>query len=279
MPPVLPPARARRGIGLTALARRHGNARGPVLGLGILLGAALLPGCRSDSASSTARRLEIEPVQQAPGLCGVCCGEMILRYYGVERVGPGGRYRISERSGGSALGQEICDRLDQGTAAAPGQPRCIDGDQAAILVYAGGAPTRRTREAYPRGTWLANVQAVLREHGIQSRYVPSIRDADDRYVPDQVGPRFDALLDHVRRGYPAIIHVAPRLTRADSHFLLVHGYDDAARELHYIDPNPIEDAPRRDDVDYAIVRSGQPWFRGRYFFTGRYLAVTGAPAR
>ena len=219
--------------------------------------------------------LEVEPQQQARQLCGVSCGEMVLRHYGVHEVGG---YRISGISGGSALGQLLCDRLAEGKAPSRGQPRCEDAQGNPLRVYEGGLPTRHTREAYPKGTFLTNVGYLWREHGIQSTYRRSDATPDNaRYTPDKVAPGFDLMIQQVRRGYPVIFHVTPRLTRGGGHYLLAVGYDDEAQRLHYIDPNPVGEDEPRGEVGYEAVRSGGRWFRGSYFFTGRVLAVTEAP--
>ncbi len=221
--------------------------------------------------------LEIKPQQQAPGLCGTSCGEMVLRYYGVGSVAG---YHISDESGGSALAQVLCEDLDRGTARSANQPRCINSKGEPIRVYSKGRPTRQTRKAFPKGTFLRNVQGVWENHGIKSDYRRSVTASDKGfYAPEKVAPHFNALLNYVRQGRPAILHVTPQRKRGGGHYLLAVGYDDDAQLLHYIDPNPVKDDPRQGTVAYEAVRSGSGWFRGHYFFTGRYLAVTEAPER
>ena len=253
------------------------------LALGALLSAlALLSipsfGCDGVGvAAPRVMRLPIEPIQQAPGLCGVAAGEMILTYYGVGEVGEG--YVISPESGGAALGQALCDLLAAGEGDQQ-QPRCVDGDKDAIPVYAAGKPTARTREAYPDGTYLSNVAALLKGHGVQTEYRRSAYDKERQvYRPEAVAPGFTAMLTHLKAGHPAIFHVTPRLTRGGGHYLLAVGYDEGSRRLYYVDPNPAKGAGALDSAPYDAVAGGQGFFRGSWFFTGRYLAVTDAPRR
>ncbi len=199
---------------------------------------------------------------------------MVLRHYKIQSVGP---YKISQDSGGSALGQLLCDRLKAGTARTSQQPLCAN-EEGPLQVYHQGHPTEWTREAYPKGTFLPNVQGLWLEHGIHSTYKRSVTNLDNtHYLPNKLGKNFDAMLTHLHKGHPAIFHVTPRRKRGGGHYLLAIGYNDIDKELYYIDPNPVGDDTSQGTVSFAKMRSGTRWFRERYFFTGRFLAVTHAP--
>ena len=199
---------------------------------------------------------------------------MLLSHYDISRVGP---YRISAESGGAALGQAICDLLAEGKGYT-GQPKCEDERGRALRVYDAGQPTRATRQAYPQGTFLANIRHVLEPMGFKTEQRRSDFDqGQGHYLPSKVRPGLEGILKALRRGHPAIFHVTPKLTRGGGHYLLAVGYDDRVKRLTYIDPNPVGEDPARDSVDYETVGSGGRWFRESYFFTGRYLAVIDGP--
>ncbi len=228
------------------------------------------------------QRLAIKPVRQAPGLCGVTAGEMILSFYGVKAVGKGQAYRISDRDGhgGAALGQAVCDLLATNPSGLE-QPRCEDDQGRPIAVYKDGAATPNTLKAYPDGTWLSSLRPIFERHGIKTAYKPSrfLSGRPRRYNMAATGASFEVMLGHLRRGHPVIFHVSAWNTPTGGHFLLATGYDDATGTLHYIDPEPLEGDAAQGTVSYGLLKQGERWFRQRWFFTGRFLAVVQGPER
>lgn len=144
-----------------------------------------------------------------------------------------------------------------------------------IRIYDNGKASENTRLAYKEGTFLNNLKHIFSQYGINSIYKKSVFDyQSNRYMPDKVASNFDNMLGFVKMGFPVIIHVTPHLERGEGHYLLIYGYDDKNRNIYYIDPNPYGKNPSRSFVSYESLRNGKAWFRGNYFFTGRFLAVT-----
>lgn len=212
---------------------------------------------------------DIEPKPQARMLCGVTVGELMLQHHGIDRVGEGGRYAISASSRGAALGQWLCDLIDAG-AITTGQPPCSHP------VYADGGPTEHTEEAFHDGTWLDGMRQAFELLGIRGEYVPSVWvPGTERYDRAGVAPNFPRVLDHLHAGRLVGIHVDRDGVNGDGHFLLLHGYDDAARAAYVIDTAPLAGADARSLVSYDALRDARSALRGdgEWFWTGRYLAV------
>jgi len=251
---------------------QFGSKLPSIILLGLLISAGLFQPAQAKTTHKNT--LQIIPQKQAPFLCGTTVAEMILRHAGIKRIGKAKGYLINQKSRGSAVAQHLCDLMAEGKIKS-GQPQCVDAQGNPLRVYHRGKPTKATRQAYKKGTYLLGLKQLFALENMPATYQRSVyQKKKKQFAPHQTQKRFEGLLKEVKQSKAVIIHVTPHLKPGGGHYLLIYGYNDHRKWFYYIDPNPRKGHSPRSKVSYIKLKNGTPWFRGSWFWTGRYLAVT-----
>lgn len=178
--------------------------------------------------------LNIEPIRQSTtikNLCGPTCAEMMLRFYGISDKD---QYVI-----GKSIAEMIPEYKRQ-------HPDAADAKEFQWPNY--------------EETYQPILAQYLKELGFQTVTTKAQYEAKTGEVPVE---RFENLMDFVRKGVPAIVHV-------ERHYLLVVGCDDNESVLYINDPAD----GQRKTVSYSSFRNRtNPWYQGRSGWDGRFLAI------
>ena len=176
--------------------------------------------------------LDVKPViqsRQIANLCAPACAEMILRFYGITNIS---QYDI---------GKELLK---------------IDKEQNLQL-----ANQKEYQWPNYQQTYQPSLALYFKQLGFKVRSTKTNYDKVTGQVNEKM---FEGLIDSLRNGVPAIIHV-------EKHYMLAVGYNIEDRKLYYINP---QDGQRHFISFAAFKNRNSHWYRtNRLGWDGRFLAA------